>query len=323
MSATALPSQTEKGLGSIMWSLILYLVSLLLLAIVGVALILAPGGLANILVDPTPEDIGAFVGTIIGIVALMCGFAVIAFIAVVFFLIGLFQMYGGRAEFGPAHQARMDHALFAFLGIILVAVIGAIATSVLVPFDPIDPLATAQLAGLAGVPFAVLNAIFFGLLFLFLIRELSTPAQHRIVYAGIGVALLSVAVSSYLEVIVFPGILESEGLTFGLFTSFLGPILLTGGIEFLAILLYTLAIRETRRRVKAGEVPRVAPLYPPQVMAYPPAPIVRPAPPAQPVPAAPPGEWRYCPKCGAPASGDRFCQNCGAPLAKEGGGEEE
>jgi hypothetical protein len=307
--------RTEKGLRYVSWALLLNLVGLALLFSAGLALTVSMGA-------GGVQDFGSFVVPFVGSILLICGGGAIVFISAFLFLVGFYHAYEGKEEYGGAHRANLVRSLMLLVVYIGLAVAGFVVGFVVDPSMSSTSPEDLQISALASLPFNLVSTIVLALIILFTIKELATKLLIKVVWAALVVSLMGVGVAFFLEGVVLPETLTrldttQLGTTFGL----LGPSLLASSIQILAGILYLLAVRETWKRVREGDVELVAPVAPePGAGAYvatsaqPVAPPAWTQPPAQwgaAAAAAPPEGWRFCPQCGIRVEGFSFCPLCG------------
>ncbi|MEE9237911.1 MAG: hypothetical protein V3U52_09020 [Thermoplasmata archaeon] len=197
----AIATKSQEGLKLLNWSLLLYLVSLVVGLVGSVAFVaLAVTGRFN------PTTAFAFVARIAVPTVLL------SLVLVILFFIGFFTLYSNRRELGPRHERNMERSFLLFIGIIVafVAVQAVVFvmffmafTSLIFPFDPGQPpqylaleeLQRAVIPGiLVGQGLDILFAFLVGLLLFFIVAALVTSQlQSRLKLAAALLVFGSVA----------------------------------------------------------------------------------------------------------------------------------
>jgi hypothetical protein len=314
---------TEKGLRHINWGIIIYLIATLLILI---AVIIMLVFIQSLIGTTDPSDVGAIIGPIIGAVGLICGGGVLFLVALILWLLGLYEMYAGRAEFGEMHASRVYRAVIFIVLYIVFMVVSQIVGMALIGFsfdvNPADYLESLRISAIVLAVLGIVSTIILGLAFVFLIVELCNEKFKRILWAAFYVFILVTIVGNVISIVPLYAV-DVSGLTTEEVSqlSNLGSLAL--GLSFIPFILFFVCFRHAHDRVKGGDIQPVpgayAAGYPvPPGYQQPPYPQQAPYyPQQQPYPQQPPAQQppMVCPSCGKPTRPDEtFCANCGARL---------
>ncbi len=266
--------RTIKGLGLMSWGLLIQLFAVISLGLTQAALGLLYG---QLLLNPT-----ALFGPYIGAVAAVCGAEIAQLGMAVVFVIGFFQVYSGRHEYG-LEEARSVERAFVFLIIFIVLSGISITLSV-------TDLFVAGLTGQSSVPTLARNlilgsvgALFAGLTLVDTIRTVSGGAARSRLRTALALGITGAAAGPALTILAT----IANPITVDLVTSGLVASAVAGqGISALSLLLFWMIYRETRQSLEAGRpalvLPRIEQMYPwqypPMIPYYPPASQVPPPP---------------------------------------------
>lgn len=312
---------TEKGLKHINWGIIVYLIASLLVLIAVIIMLI----LIQSFINATPSDVGAVIGPILGAVALICGGAVLFLVALILWLLGLYEMYTGRAEFGEVHATRVYRAVILIVLYIVFMVVSQVVSMALIGFAfdvaPSDLLESMRTSAIVLGVLEVVSNIILGLAFVYLIIELCDEKFKRILWGAFYVFILVTIIGNVVSIVPLYAV-DVSGLTTEEVSqlSNLGSLAL--GLSFIPFIMFLVCYRHAWARVRDGGIQPVPGAYaagypvPPgyQQSQYPQqAPYY---PQQQPYPQQPPAQQpMVCPTCGNPVQpGEIFCANCGAKL---------
>lgn len=313
---------TEKGLRHINWGIIIYLIAALLILVAVIIMLL----LVQSLIGTTdPSEMGNIIAPIIGAVALICGGGVLFLVALILWLLGLYEMYTGRAEFGQVHAAKVYRAVIMIVLYIVLFVVSQVVSVALIGFaldpDPTSLFESMRASAIVLGALEVMSNVVLGLAFVFLILELSSEKYKRILWAAFYVFIIVTIIGNIISIIPFYMVdvsgMDAEDVAQ---LSNLGSLAL--GLSFIPFILFFVCYRHALARVRDGEIQPVAgafaPAYPvPPGYQQPQYPQQAPYPPQQPYPQQPPAQppAMVCPSCGNPTKpGETFCATCGARL---------
>lgn len=301
--------ETLKGLKHINWGIILYIVATLLLLLVAVVAVVTVFSIIESS-DPTPD-----LGALVALTALACGGGLIGIVAIILWLLGIYEMNKGKDEFGSEHSANVSRAVILIVLFVVLAVISMVVTAILAiswisptvtPSEMIDSL---RLTVLVSGIFGIITTALLGLAIVYLIISLCDEKYKKILWAAFAIYMILTAVGTAISIAVIYGDLSSITNVNDL-TNISSAGDLAQGMSFIAFILFLLAYRHAYKRVRTGEL-QPAPMPQPQMgyMPPPPGPYYQAGPP----PAAP--TPNVCRMCNSPVvPGETFCANCGARL---------
>jgi len=284
------PSQTEKGVRQASYAIILFMVAnalgivfiLALMPLLAEVLTLPPGGVPS----------AGFFGGLIAVAAAGCGLLVVELVGAILGLLAVIAIHRGKMEFGPGHSEKVDHAVLALIGGILVPIIGGIFAGSVGSIVPSVSLVSAA----AGASAGIVGAILMGLFLLWTVEGLAAPDKRQL-----GVIALIVGVAA--------GVAALVANVFVLYTVpiptrpqdfsvlLVVPSVVGSGISLISVGLWYVVYRSVLDRFRRGELQAIppVPMYPmpyaqPYAPYYPPpyVPAPPPQPPAQPPPQNPP-----------------------------------
>lgn len=291
--------QTEKGVRHLSWGLIVYILATLLTLFGAILAINLAAGLAEGMVDP-----GA-ISELIGASSLICGGLVLILVTIVLVLLGMYEMYTGKKEFGPKHESLVIRGVFLFILFVVLLVMDLIAQLVLTPnvftattADYIEASrATMVVSGVLGF----IGTVALGLSIVSLVYELSTEKYRKILWASF--ALIVILQGASLAVVLGFASIDWTYLTLedALRLGYIGT--LVGAFSFIPFGLFLICYRHAYVRVSDWEIT-------PDRGAFP---WFQEGAPGAGYPAMPRKFVGACPKCGhSRYEGEWFCANCGA-----------
>ncbi len=299
--------ETLKGLKHINWGIILHIVATLLLlltALVAITVAISAIGTS----DP---DLGALVA----VGALVCGGGLIGLVAIILWLLGIYEMHKGKDEFGSEHSTNVSRAVILIILFVVLTVISFFVTLVLalswisLTATPSDIIESLRLTILVGGIIGIVTTAMLGLAIVYLILSLCDEKYKKILWAAFAIYMILTVVGTAISIAVIYGDLSSITNVDDI-TNLSSAGDLAQGMSFIAFILFLLAYRHAYNRVRIGEL-QPAPMPQPQMgyMPPPPGPYYQAGPP----PAAP--TPNVCPMCNSPVvPGETFCANCGARL---------
>ena len=301
--------ETLKGLKHINWGIILYIVATLLLLFVALVAVITVISVIETS-DPTPD-----LGPLIGLAALACFGLLLYLVAIILWLLGIYEMNKGKDEFSSEHSANVSRAVTLIVLFVVFAVISMVVTAILAiswisptvtPSEVIDSLRlTVLISGIIGI----ITTAMLGLAIVYLIISLCDEKYKKILWAAFAVNMIVTVVGTAISIAVVYGDLSAI-TDINDITNMSSAGDLAQGMSFIAFILFLLAYRHAYNRVLTGGIQPV-PMQQPQMgyMPPPPGPYYQAAPP----PAAP--TPNVCPMCNSPVvPGETFCANCGARL---------
>lgn len=246
--------RTIRGLNLVGWALLTQTV-----VVIGVGVVL---GAISLLYGAVLTNPASVFGPFIGVLLVLCGVEVAQLGVAILFLIGFFQVYSGRHEYGLEQARSLERALvFLIVYVVLSAALFVYsASSALIPGLTGTSSAPALLGSLVV---SALAAFFAGLTLVHSIRSLADPAvKSRLRSAlllgvvgaalGPGLSLLASTVSPLTVDVVASGIIASA--------------LAGEGIAAISLFLFWWAYQDARRGLEAGTpapvLPRIEQLFP-------------------------------------------------------------
>lgn len=272
--------RTIRGLGLVGWALLIAMVATIVLGVTSAVVGLLYGVLLQ---NPAP-----LLGPLVTIVAAECGALVAEVAAAILFLVGFYQIYAGRHEYGLEQAHAVERALIFLIVYIVMSAVSAVYTSANGLFMGIfgSPVTTTLIATVVLSP---INAFFAGLTLVHSARAVASPAARPrmrtalilgVVGAGVGPGLSLLAMSS--------SVVTIERVSAGLVAAALGG----QGIAAISVFLFWLAYQDTKKGLEAGKpspvLPRIDQAYPWLYRPWAPYPYPYPTPPVNPPPPTPP-----------------------------------
>jgi len=295
--------ETEKGVKHIHWGIIIYVLAMILSL---VSIILTYMFIEEILVETTPGEIPENMGLILGIASVACGFLLLLLIAVVLWLLGLYEMHKGKNEFGPEHSTKVTRGvilvtiyIILFVSSMILSFVLALDISANMDFDVY--LERLRILALISAPMNVIMSIVLGLAVVNLVYELCDEKFRRILWFAFFFLVALALVGAIITLTTFYGEFPSEDIyELGRLDALTGVAM---GLEVIPFVLFLLCYRHAHIRVKDGGIQPVPGTY---AAGYPTTQVQQPY-------------YRQskgvCPVCGTPAyAGEVFCANCGAKL---------
>jgi hypothetical protein len=279
---------TEKGLKHFIWGIVVYILGTLLVFFAG----LITGALLR----------GAAVRTYICAVGMICMGGVLLLVAYILWLLGIYEMYTGRKEYGRTHALNVHRAvilavLFANL-LVSIEILSFATLGVGSNEDPQMLLENLRTSAVALGILDVVRSIVVGLGFTLLIVELCDENFKRVLWTAFLVIVIATVTGIVISIAsldaVDPSVLDSEELSQ---LSYLSSLAL--GLTFIPFILYLICYRHAYNRVRNRELQRTGSTL---AAGYPPS-------------------WdqrvyeRTCPNCYSyPQANDVFCAYCGTKL---------
>jgi MFS family permease len=264
--------ETRKGLSHFLVGLYL---SVAMMLISGLLMALLSNALGSY--DYTYDESG-FMNSMGPIIILaLCGIVLLALaiVALVFFILGLVEVYKGRAEFGPAHESSVKKALV-FLLVMFVIYICSTAFTFIMGFSAMSysnyDFSTVQtrfttLALVSGI-LGIVSAAFQYLFLVFLVKDLMEPERRKMPWAGFSLGMISPIFSLALIMASFRIYYYPEEIGAFILVSAIPAI-----ITLLAMVIFIVCFREVVERIDSGELEPVPPppFYPGYQVPPPPA----------------------------------------------------
>ncbi len=303
---------TEKGVKHLNWAIVIYIVASLLafLGLIVVAVLLQ-----DVLTSTDPDAWAEVIGPLVGVVGLLCGAVVLLLVTLILGLLGLYEMYTGRNEFGEHHSTNVTRAVILVVLYIVLLVIGSTVAFAFVGYDiglyddPESLLDDMRASAVAASAVEIVADALFALALVLLVRELCDEKYRRILWAGFYIAIIATVVGhlisiGYLYAVDASGMTVDEVNQLSLLSS------LAMGLSFIPFIFFFVCYRHAHARISSGEIQP----HPGAFAAAMPQPY--PVPPPYPQqPPYPPESGKVCPSCGNPSRpGEIFCANCGAKL---------
>ena len=254
------PAKTAQGVGYVRWA-ILFATVMQAINSVGfawVAVVLTGAASSGLGFASSFEVFGANL-------AFICAAGIIAFAAVIFFILGASSAHEGREEFGPDHAREMDRAV---IFLIIAFVMGVIASAGglgsasfgVTPFGfqgPFSPV---------GGVFGTVRGLFVGLLLGSLVRVFISKEDCDITRIGTALLTISPAIGTGIAFLTL-----TTNPVDPLTVPALAPLAFwaaaaLSGVELIAFVLFFRVYSSVLRRMRAGElppIPRPPPLYAP------------------------------------------------------------
>lgn len=246
--------RTIRGIGLIGWSLLTQTVVVIGLGVTSVGLSLLYGAA---LTGPM-----AALGPLMGVLALLCGIELAEVGMAIVFLVGFFQLYTGRHEYGLEQARSLERALVFLIVYVVLSAVSAVysVSAALVPGLP----------GWSGLPvltgnvfLAPLGAFFAGLTLAHAARGVANPAAKSRLRTALILGMAGAAIGPGLVLLAT----AANPITLGAITTGLIASALAGnGISAISLFLFWSSYLETRRRLEAGTpapvLPRIDQLYP-------------------------------------------------------------
>ncbi len=276
------PTNTERGITSLRWSLLLTLA----MQAVAVSMLLPLGYLW-----------GQFEGfnwfsAFAALIPMIISLYLLGVVAVIFFLSGLSRLHEGRDEYGPAHARNVEYVV---IFVVIAFVMSVSSATFNLPFGIFGSVSTAALASiLVSGGLAAIRGLFVGLAFLYAGRALVRPEDRELLmYALIALVVGPAVGSGALALLVQsnpPSALPTGFVALGV----------EAGIELLAFAVLYRVYSRTVARIRSGELPPLyrpvpfVPFVPPYTPYwappyYPSYPVQPAPPPPAPPPQKPPG----------------------------------
>ncbi|MBI4416046.1 MAG: hypothetical protein HY557_03580 [Euryarchaeota archaeon] len=280
------PLRTPKGLGWCWKAYLIYIVALGLSAVIALLLYaalarLSPGaGFSEVLSALLPAAIG---GLAVGVLVL---------VVIVFYLVGFYDLYKGRGEFGPEHARNVRLSFFLLLAAIVVFVasfvvvlIVALASGLFVLGSP--PSLDAYYAlTIVAIGFGIVQAAIIAALLVLPLRVLAKPSHERYLYVAAAVQTATPGIAGALSLLQLPRLIPlfQDATGFASLDSTIGiPTVVSSALGMFVFAIYLVAYRGADSRVTSGELKPTLP--PAQAASWMPGPMVPPAqPPVQPPP---------------------------------------
>ncbi len=307
---------TEKGLRHINWGIIIYLIATLLILI---AVILMLIFIQSLIGTTDPSDIGGIIGPILGAVGLVCGGAILVLVALILWLLGLYEMYTGRAEFGEVHATKVYRAVILIVLYIVFMVASQVIGVAMIGFafdvNPTDLLESLRTSAIVLGALEIVSTIILGLAFVYLIVELCDEKFKRILWAAFYIFIIVTIIGNIVSIVPLYAV-DVSGMTAEEVAQLSNLGSLAMGLSFIPFILFLVCYRHAHARVRDGGIQPVAGAYAagyPVPPGYQQPPYPQQAPYYQQPPAQPPA--MVCPSCGRPTQpGETYCANCGARL---------
>lgn len=277
LSMAGPPTNTERGITSIRWSLLLALA----MQAIAVSMLLPLAYLWGQF-----SGSGSF-GAVAAMIPMLISLYLLGIVAVVFFLTGLSRVHEGRDEYGPAHARNVEYVVICVVIAFMMSISSMTFNLPFNLFGSPGPAVTASI--LVGGALTAVRGLFVGLAFVFGARALARPEERELLtYAVIALVAGPAVGAGALALLVQsspPSSLPISYVALGV----------EAGIELLAFAVLYRSYSRILARIRSGELPPLyrpmpfvpfAPPYasywspPPYYPAYP-APPVQPAPPPQ------------------------------------------
>ena len=271
------PTNTERGVTSIRWSLLLALA----MQAIAVSMLLPLAYLWGQFSGPNSF------GAVAALIPMVISLYLLGIVAVVFFLTGLSRVHEGRDEYGPAHARSVEYVVIC---VVIAFVMSISSMTFNFPFNLFgSPGAAVTATILVSGALAAVRGLFVGLAFVFAARALARPEERELLtFAVIGLIVGPAVGAGAFALLVQsnpPSSLPISYVALGV----------EAGIELLAFAILYRSYSRVLARIRSGELPPLyrpmpfvpyappyAPPYwspPPYYPAYPPP--VQPAPPPQ------------------------------------------
>lgn len=290
--------ETEKGVKHLSWGIGVYILAMLLI-LVGVILAL------NVVISALdgPPDPQAVPG-LIGLCGLLGGGVVLIFMAIILWLLGLYEMNQGKKEFGPEHMARVKSGVILVLSYIILSVISIILQLETGPDPRVDmPGYISFLRSQSTITGAIGLASTFvlSLAIVYLVLELCNERYRRILW---GSFVLSMAVSIMGTALTFFFLYgDLSAMTVDEILQLASLAMLAAGLSFIPFILFYFCYRHAFIRVSNWEIK-------PHRDAFP---WMR----DDGTVAVPKKLAGVCPRCGTSRyEGEIFCSSCGTRFKK-------
>ncbi|UCD92943.1 MAG: zinc ribbon domain-containing protein [Methanobacteriota archaeon] len=285
--------ETEKGVRHLSWGIGVYILAMLLI-FVGVILAL------NVVISALdgPPDPEAVPG-LIGLCGLLGGGVVLIFMAIILWLLGLYEMNQGKKEFGPEHMARVKSGVILVLTYIILSVISIILQLETGPDPRVDMpgyisfLRTqSTVSGVIGLA----STIVLSLAIVYLVLELCNERYRRILW---GSFVLSIALSIMGTALTFFFLYgDLSTMTVDEILQLASLAMLAAGLSFIPFILFYFCYRHAFFRVRNWEVKPHRDAFP--WIGDDGTPLI------------PRKLAGICTKCGSQRyEGERFCAKCG------------
>jgi hypothetical protein len=240
-----LHSNTERGVSSLRWSLLL---ALALQALAAVTLI--PVG--YVLLNPP----SIYDNSTLALLPMLLTIILLGIVAMVFFLSGLSRLHAGRDEYGPVHARNAETAVVFTLIAFVVGIPGAM-------FGGPYGIAFGSIQGVGLVMTGALSAargLFVGLAFVYAVRALVRPGEEHVgLFATIALAA-GPAVGAGVMLLLLPG--TSPYLSSSTLVIPLSGLGVEGAIELFGYILLFRQYTSVSNRLRSGELP---PMYRPPI----------------------------------------------------------
>lgn len=266
--------RTIRGMGPLEWALIILVATAAVMGLTTALLGLAYPALVN--------NSTSLFGPFLGVLAVICLTFVADLAAGILFLVGFFQIYQGRHEYGLDQVRSMDRALSFLIIYVVLSAVSVVYTSAGGLL-----LGTGALTGLAAfAPALVLNpviALFAGLTLEHSVRGVASSATRSRLRTALALGIVGAAVGPAMNLLATSG----SGLTLTqVSTGIIAAALGGQGISAISLLLFWLAYVEVHRSLEAGSpapvLPRIEQVYPWLYRPWIPYPYPPPGPPPQP-----------------------------------------
>ncbi|MCK4443981.1 MAG: hypothetical protein KAW09_05525 [Thermoplasmata archaeon] len=164
---------TEKGVKHLNWAIIIYIFASLLVFFAMIVILVL---IQDVLTSTDPDAWAEIVGPLVGAVGLICGGSVLLLVTLILGLLGLYEMYTGRNEFGEKHATYVSRAVILIVLYIVLLVVGTVVSFAFIGFvvyeDPDTLLADLRTSTIAVSAVEIVSDVVFALAIVYLVREL-------------------------------------------------------------------------------------------------------------------------------------------------------
>ena len=307
------PPRIPRTIPGVRWSFVGLVLVIGYFATLAVAAVVMGAAVAGLPASPSISQIlsALALAIVFGIVAVILGILVL-----VFYLIGVGYLYGGRNEFGPAHARNVRIAFILLLVAISLGLASGVAQFILassvftitgfsITFNP----GTFYALVVVGIVMGIFVAAFMAAHLVLSIRALARPQHQIVLNAAAALGTATPGIAGAITLLQMPRVVAAmqalaDSATGGFFTglptidpSWGLPAALGGILSIAAMFLFLFVFRDVNRRLFGGELKPILP--PPQpVTPWMNAPVLVPGPPG---PASPPPTvpWPQAPPPGS------------------------
>jgi MFS family permease len=282
-------SKTKKGVKFFYYSLILYIIFMLLTFILAIVVFTSIPAITA--TDAGDEAVEAFFGLLIILGTVACIAILILIAVLVFLIIGSINVNSGKHEFSQRHSSSVNIGILFFVLTIVAVIAGIVVPIMMMPSsfttDMQESWDSIRNRALVQAVISLMTWVFGALMYTFMIKEISLPEDKGKLSIGFLLILIGGIISVVVTVALLPDKItdlssdELAALATGAgFYQYMGSI-----VAFIGLIFFLLAYSHTLSAMRKGQiVPSGAPQGPPGGAQYPPPPGGAPYPPPPPPP---------------------------------------